>query len=607
MATTGIIIRIYEKQQLVYWGEFDEPVEMGRQTASEKGPFFEGRTANGHWRLVVAHADEGTISRKHIQVEARASGQLRIENLSETLTIRLQDRSSLEPKRSVEVSLPYTLRIGKRMVHFHAADAEGVTLQKLAEATLPPGMAPSLSRPVTSLPAAPDLEHLIRWLQGAVAVLHSASSSSDFFQHAARAVVDLVGLDSCGVLLLHKGHWKPEALATDPRLRHEPVWQPSRQILHQVHAEKKTVWQVPQQGTLAGASLAGVKAVVAAPILGRQGDVIGILYGDRRLTGQLGAFHEISKVEAMLVELLASSVAAGLARVEQEKAALTARVQFEQFFTPELSHQLTARPDLLKGQDAEVSILFCDIRGFSRISERLGPALTVEWVSDVLGALSDCALDHHGVIADYLGDEVMTMWGAPERRAGHASLACHAAIEMIARLPALNERWQARIQEPIRLGIGINTGPAWVGNIGSYRKFKYGALGNTVNLASRVQGANKYFEVNILVTASTAAQLDPVVLTRRLGKVLAVNIAEPVDLYEVPTDSDNDWQHLRHAYEDALATFEAGNFAAAADLLQDLLARYPYDGPARVLSARLAEYLTSGACPTDLAWRLPGK
>ena len=82
----------------------------------------------------------------------------------------------------------------------------------------------------------------------------------------------------------------------------------------------------------------------------------------------------ITELEARLVELLASGVAAGLARLEQEQAALAARVQFEQFFTPELARQLALQPDLLKGRDTEVTLLFCDIRGFSRISERLGPA-----------------------------------------------------------------------------------------------------------------------------------------------------------------------------------------------------------------------------------------
>src|SRR5262249_55483309 len=161
-----------------------------------------------------------------------------------------------------------------------------------------------------------------------------------------------------------------------------------------------------------------------------------------------------------------SGVAAGLARLEQEQAALAAQVRFEQFFTPELSRQLAARPGLLESRDCEVTALFCDIRGFSRISERLGPAQTVTWMSDVLGSLSDCVLAHRGVLVNYVGDELLAMWGAPEEQPDHAMLACRAALAMLEQLPVLSRRWRDLLQEEMSFGIGINTGQACVGNIG---------------------------------------------------------------------------------------------------------------------------------------------
>src|SRR5439155_25121529 len=186
-----------------------------------------------------------------------------------------------------------------------------------------------------------------------------------------------------------------------------------------------------------GSSLLGVQAVVAAPILNRAGEVIGALYGDRRAEGfnPSARAAPITQVQAKLVEILATGVAAGLARLEQEQAALAARVRFEQFFTPELSRQLEARPDLLKGRDTEVTLLFCDIRGFSRISERLGPAGTIEWLGAAMGALSDCVRAHAGVLMDYIGDELFAMWGAPEAQPDHAQLACRAALDMLGALP----------------------------------------------------------------------------------------------------------------------------------------------------------------------------
>lgn len=149
-------------------------------------------------------------------------------------------------------------------------------------------------------------------------------------------------------------------------------------------------------------SVLGVQAVVAAPILDQRGEVIGILYGDRRQLGK-----PITRIEAMLVELLACGVAARLARLKEEQSAL----RFEQFFTPQLARHLAVQPDLLDGRIAAVTILFCDVRGFARFSHRMTPAATVAWISDVMAELSDCVFDRQGVLVDYIGDELVAMWG----------------------------------------------------------------------------------------------------------------------------------------------------------------------------------------------------
>jgi adenylate cyclase len=374
--------------------------------------------------------------------------------------------------------------------------------------------------------------------------------------------------------------------------------------------EKKTFWEAPDQADSGlTASLIGVEVVVAAPILDRAGEVIGVIYGDCRQDGKGNGRTRISKLEAMLVQLLAGGVATGLARIEQEKAALNAEVRFGQFFTPELARQLMLQPDLLKGRDSEVSILFCDIRGFSRISERLGPAGTVEWVADVMGALSDCVLAHRGVLVDYIGDELMAMWGAPEIQEDHARLACRAALDMQSFLPKLNERWQERLGEPTSIGIGVNTGRARVGNTGSKHKFKYGPLGPMVNLASRVQGATKYLRTPLLITDSTRERLSEEFSTRRLCKVRVVNIATAVNLYELAAAGDTDWKMIQPLYEHALDDFEHGNFRGAARTLGNLMAEHADDGPSLVLMGRAINALVAPpeAGGFDPVWELPGK
>jgi adenylate cyclase len=412
-------------------------------------------------------------------------------------------------------------------------------------------------------------------------------------------VVEITGMEAARVLLLDDNdQWQTRAEFTEQGRRASADWQPIRKILYRVQRDKRTFWRTAE--TAAGHPR-NVLAVVAAPILDRQGKVIGALYGERHSAGPT------TEVEAMLVELLASGIATGLARLEQEQAALTARIRFEQFFTPEFSRHLTEQPDLLVGRDCEVSILFADIRGFSRISEDLGPARTFEWISAMLSALSDCVRQHNGVLVDYIGDELMAMWGAPETQTDHARLACQAALDMIDRLPELNARWQPVVNEPIRFNIGINTGMARVGNTGSRHKFKYGPLGNTVNLARRVQGATKYLHTNLLVTGATIAKLGNEFPCRRLCTVRAVNIAQPVDLYELMPPGDQVTEELRQGYEEALLAFQGRDHHSTACILGNLLKRFPDDGPSLVLLGRAVDAMLEKNRVADFVWELPGK
>ena len=309
----------------------------------------------------------------------------------------------------------------------------------------------------------------------------------------------------------------------------------------------------------------------------------------------------------MLVELLSCSVAAGIARMEQEKAAIEARVLFDQFFTPELSRQLQADPMLLSGKDAIVTVLFCDIRGFSRISERVGAALTFDWINSVMGTLSDCVIEFKGVLVDYIGDELVAMWGAPDELADHEACACRAALAMVERMPQLSQQWQEVMGEPTSYCIGINTGPARVGNTGSKRKFKYGPLGNTVNLASRVQGATKFVRTQIVITGATAEKLGDEFPTRRLCCVEVVNIAEPIVLYELRGQADQSWADLRDRYQSALDAYERGDFHDATRILGNLLTDFPDDGPTVILLARAVDMLAR--TPEDFSpiWKLTGK
>jgi len=346
--------------------------------------------------------------------------------------------------------------------------------------------------------------------------------------------------------------------------------------------------------------------VIAAPTLDAAGEVAGVLYGERRKEGPPLALTG-GKLEALLVELLACGVATGLARQEQERARLKVQVQFEQFFTPQLAQKLRQEPDLLKGRAAEVTLLFCDVRSFSGFSEKLGPAGTVEWIGSVMGELSRCVVAEDGVLVDYIGDELLAMWGAPQPQADQAMRAVRAARAMVEALAGLNQRWQPALGTPMGLGIGLNTGVAQVGNTGSQYKFKYGPLGDTVNVASRVQGLTKYLHRPLLVTAATRERLDGrQFIARRVVKTRLVNIKREVDLHEVEGASTEERRAFFQAAEAVLDELEAGHFVEAARGVGALLRDPPGDGPLLLTLARAANMLVQGG-PWDPVWTPPGK
>ncbi|MCI0681460.1 MAG: GAF domain-containing protein [Gemmataceae bacterium] len=597
-------VDIFENFKSVFNVSFVGTLELGRQDRGEPAPY--GVKAEGkHTRLVIAYLEEDRVPRRYLRIDPQPNGTVTITNLSPRVPIRMEQGPLVKPDGQLTLPPPLTLLIEHRAVRVQPSSASAANLQSLPDSTMAPFQHVSLSGNISSIigKGEENVTGVVRWLQAAMGVLQSAAGSSDFFQRAARAVVDLVGLDSCRVLLREQGAWRMQALQTAEGVPRLGDAQGSRHILDKILQEKRTFWELPSANFTA--SLMGVKALVAAPILSPQGDVIGVLYGDR--SSKSDGLRPITHIEALLVELLASGVAAGLARVEQEQAALRAQVTFQQYFTPRLSRRLADNPELLDPRDEEVSVLFCDIRAFSRITERLGTKRTVNWIGDVLGVLSECVMREEGTLVDYVGDELMAIWGAPDEQPDHARRACRAGLDMLAQLPALNQRWQTELSEPIRVGIGINSGVASVGNIGSHIKFKYGPRGTIVNVASRVQGANKFWKTSLLVTGSTHAQLDGAFGSRRLGAVRVVNIAEPVTLHEVVPPGLAPWPKLERDYEAALAHFEKQEFRETVRVLGNLLPDYPDDGPTFVLMARAVQCLVDEPETFDPVWSLPGK
>lgn len=572
-----LTVNIYVNTQKVYSTELSETLRLGRQRTDEAGPY-----ARVEDRVIIARLEDSDISREHVYLELLPGGEACIKNLSGVNTIVVGTDDQVEPGGRRTVRVPTLVTVADRVIQLESNSAgQPEALESFLHQTTPPGrQSDSATHLVEALAARrsdDDTRYLLRGLHATIGLFQLATNSAEFLSMAAQAMIDVVGLETAAALMWDGQDWTTEAICTRPGAPtpEDAEWVPSRSILQRVKDERKTFWRVPDEGH--AASLIDVKALVAAPILNRKAEVIGALYGDRRRRPGGRIDLQITEVEAILVELLSTSVAAGVARLEQEKAAVEARVLFEQFFTPELSRQLEAQPDLLLGKDTGVTLLFCDIRRFSEVSDQLGARLTIDWIHDVMETLSACVSAQHGVLVDTLGDRLIGMWGAPVERDDHAQLACRAAIEMVEQLPALNRRWLNALTRPMDLGIGIHTGIARVGNIGSTTKFKYGPLGTTVRIGGEVEQATRDLMVKVLITNTTAERLDDSFSTRRLGRLDSAAREAPLQLFELAADSPADWSDMKRRYETSLDAFDRGDFPTATRLLAKLLSEHPND------------------------------
>ncbi len=599
-------LEIHQKDGNIWRMDVLGSLEIGRQRIGEPNPiaFIQGSGENGFDRLVVAPLAEASFSRRQITLELINAKTLRLTNTSKK-PWQLDVETMLEPNQVVEKSIPCSFALHTLLFKVHA-DSQNIPVD---EVEIFHSITDSVSGHATILEQSNKLANvtdaefidIVNWLQMTMQVLQGTIGSQDFIKEAAVALVDIVGLESGRVLLGAPGNLKV-ATAHPPEFLDIKNWEPNKNIVKRLSEFKKTIWHTGE--IKVGKTNLGAMAVVAAPIMDSKGNFLGVLYGERSPTG---SERRSAIIEGLLVDMLACGLSTGLVRQTHEKDAVQARVQFEQFFTPELARQLALEPTLLHGREADATLLFCDLRGFSRISERIGPEGTNKLMSAIFDALSKCVQDQSGVLVDYLGDGMLAMWGAPGHQPDHAKRCVIAAQKMQMQIPLINEKWSKLIGEPLALGIGINSGKTWVGNTGSSIKFKYGPLGPSVNLASRVEGLTKYLRSYLLVTGATKKLLDDSFLTRRVCKTTVVNVVEPVDIYEVFVEANEKSKRLKQVTEQALIELEKNNFREASKISGFSLAEFPDDGPLILILHRAVDMLMNPTQAFQPVWHPPGK
>jgi adenylate cyclase len=512
-------------------------------------------------RVVV---DDAFCSRDQLRIEEMPGNRLRLENLSTKNTVSLSTGNVLAVGTITEVDLPISLLVGKTSVEIQtdAPTMPGPASLMTVQYPMLGELGQRSVAALTSLGETPEPEKLAHLLESVVALQRSEDAGKEFAQHVAQTMLDLIALDVSLVLARKGKSWDMVAYA----LTADATPHFSRTLVEHVATERQTFYQDLGDWTERTMSLSEVVAVVVSPIFGMHDEVIGALYGQRNRRA-LTRVGQIRPLEAQVVQLLAAAVGAHVARADAART----RVQFEQFFSPELVRELERDPNLLEGREQEVTTLVSDLRGFSTLSERLGAANTCRLVRDMMERMSNRIVAQGGVIVDYAGDGILAMWNAPTPFADHAVRACTAALGMLEELPALNATWQDVVGGPLRLGIGLNTGTAMVGNTGSNRKFKYGPHGHTVNVTSRVQDATKRLGLPLLVTEATRRLVSDSFAFRRLGRVRLAGMEAPVPLYELHgTTASPEWEAQRQIYEESLDHFEKGEWGLALQALMHL-------------------------------------
>jgi adenylate cyclase len=279
----------------------------------------------------------------------------------------------------------------------------------------------------------------------------------------------------------------------------------------------------------------------------------------------------------------------------EEKEKRRVRSAFGQYLNPEVIRRLLVNPGLVEPRKTEITVMFSDIRGFTTISEKLDAQDLATFLNLYLSDMTRIVFQRQGALDKYIGDAVMAFWGAPIEEPGHASRSCECALDMMQRVGELQKQWDAEGKPKLDIGIGLNTGVASVGNMGSSLRLAYTALGDTVNLSSRLEGLNKDYGTHILVNETTYhAAKDSGLIFRELDLIRVKGKLQPVTIYELigrVSETSKETQEIITRFASARALYQARKWQDAQSAFQSILEKWPADGPSRTYWKRCQEYL----------------
>lgn len=252
---------------------------------------------------------------------------------------------------------------------------------------------------------------------------------------------------------------------------------------------------------------------------------------------------------------------------------------FKQYLSPAVIDQIIVHPERLKlgGERRELSIFFSDIEGFTGISEGLDPEALTNLLNVYLTAMTDIIQEEGGTVDKYEGDAIIAFWNAPLEQPDHAVRCVRATLRCQAKLAEMRPSFKKSIGKDLKMRVGVNTGQAVVGNMGSHSRFDYTMIGDAVNLAARLEGINKQFGTYVLISEATMKKMDGAFPVREISRVAVVGRREPVVVYEpmMPEDINEQKQQIMKKFAEGLKLFYSGDFQQAQNIFSGLAGEDP--------------------------------
>jgi adenylate cyclase len=278
------------------------------------------------------------------------------------------------------------------------------------------------------------------------------------------------------------------------------------------------------------------------------------------------------------------------------------RAAFKHYLSPDLVEQVARDPSLLRlgGEQRELTVLFADVRDSTRLAGALAPARFAELLNQVLTVLTAALFEQGGMLDKFTGDGLVAVFGAPLAQPDHALRACRAALAMQAQLQPLQARWARPDLPPLEVGIGINSGPMIIGNMGSRERFSYTVIGDEAHLGARLEAANKDFRTRILISEATWRAVAERLAARELDVVTFRGIDRPIGVFELLGERPLSAPRAEQVevFAAGLAAYRGGQWATAAARFDQVLALAPDDRPSQLYLER---------CRARLAAASPGE